>query len=67
MFDIKETYLRFLREDPEMTMPVAAIESLVFLLKQTQRKSSSVVNCPTPLTDHSINIIRADSGLTKCY
>ncbi|EDO16075.1 hypothetical protein Kpol_1016p16 [Vanderwaltozyma polyspora DSM 70294] len=32
-FNITETYLRFLQEDPELTMPVAAIEALVTLLK----------------------------------
>ncbi|CCD23542.1 translation initiation factor eIF2B subunit alpha NDAI_0B05090 [Naumovozyma dairenensis CBS 421] len=32
-FNITETYLKFLEEDPEMTMPIAAIEALVTLLK----------------------------------
>ena len=32
-FDITETYLKFLREDKEMTMPIAAIESLVSMLR----------------------------------
>ena len=32
-FNITETYLHFLQEDSEMTMPIAAIESLVTLLK----------------------------------
>ncbi|ODV96315.1 hypothetical protein PACTADRAFT_33489 [Pachysolen tannophilus NRRL Y-2460] len=40
-FDIKETYLNFLKEDPDMTMPVAAIESLVTLLKVKQPSTSS--------------------------
>lgn len=38
---MKETYFRFLREDPEMTMPVAAIESLVVLLSNTKPSTSS--------------------------
>ncbi|KAH7355189.1 translation initiation factor-like protein eif-2b subunit alpha [Rhexocercosporidium sp. MPI-PUGE-AT-0058] len=34
-FDIVETYNRLLREDPEITMPVAAIEALIELLVQS--------------------------------
>ncbi|KUJ16179.1 translation initiation factor-like protein eif-2b subunit alpha [Mollisia scopiformis] len=34
-FDIVETYHRILEDDPEITMPVAAIEALVELLAQT--------------------------------
>ncbi|KAL2070445.1 hypothetical protein VTL71DRAFT_13471 [Oculimacula yallundae] len=34
-FDIVETYNRFLYEDPEITMPVAAIEALIELLVQS--------------------------------
>ncbi|KAK9373473.1 uncharacterized protein V1513DRAFT_459651 [Lipomyces chichibuensis] len=40
-FDIVATYRRFLREDPDMTMPVAAIESLVVLLSQTEPTTAS--------------------------
>lgn len=40
-FDLKETYFKFLRDDPEMTMPVAAIESLVVLLSNTKPSTSS--------------------------
>lgn len=40
-FDIKETYFRFLSEDPEITMPVAAIEALVMMLKVKQPSTSS--------------------------
>lgn len=40
-FNIKETYLKFLQDDPDMTMPIAAIESLVVLLKITQPSTSS--------------------------
>lgn len=40
-FDITETYLRFLAEDQDMTMPMAAIESLVTMLKIKQPSTSS--------------------------
>ncbi|ODQ45479.1 hypothetical protein PICMEDRAFT_74238 [Pichia membranifaciens NRRL Y-2026] len=40
-FDIKQTYLKFLEDDPEMTMPVAAIESLLTMLKVKQPSTSS--------------------------
>ncbi|KAH3900664.1 probable Translation initiation factor eIF-2B subunit alpha [Saccharomycodes ludwigii] len=40
-FSITETYLNFLQEDSEMTMPIAAIESLVMLLKHTQPTTSA--------------------------
>lgn len=40
-FDIKRTYLNFLEEDNEMTMPIAAIESLVTLLKVKQPSTST--------------------------
>lgn len=40
-FDIKKTYLNFLEEDNEMTMPIAAIESLVTLLKVKQPSTST--------------------------
>lgn len=40
-FDIKETYLKFLADDPEMTMPIAAIEALLTLLKIQQPSTSS--------------------------
>lgn len=33
-FSITNAYLRFLEEDPEMTMPIAAIEALVTLLRE---------------------------------
>ncbi|ODQ66351.1 alpha subunit of the translation initiation factor eIF2B [Nadsonia fulvescens var. elongata DSM 6958] len=39
-FDIKATYLKFLEDDKEMTMPVAAIETLVTLLGITQPSTS---------------------------
>lgn len=40
-FNIKDTYLRFLEEDKEMTMPIAAIESLVTMLRIKQPSTSS--------------------------
>lgn len=39
--DIKETYLKYLREDPELTKPVAAIQTLLELLKEMQPNTSS--------------------------
>lgn len=40
-FDITKTYLQFLEDDSEMTMPIAAIESLVTLLKVKQPATST--------------------------
>lgn len=40
-FDIKEQYLRFLRDDPDITMPVAAIEALVQLLSESSTSTSA--------------------------
>ncbi|KAI5950132.1 GCN3 [Candida jiufengensis] len=40
-FDITSTYLRFLEDDKDMTMPIAAIESLVTMLRQNQPSTSS--------------------------
>ncbi|ODV89007.1 hypothetical protein CANCADRAFT_3647 [Tortispora caseinolytica NRRL Y-17796] len=40
-FDITTTYHKFLHDDPEITMPVAAIESLVTLLSLTRPQTSS--------------------------
>ncbi|CDR36317.1 CYFA0S01e00518g1_1 [Cyberlindnera fabianii] len=40
-FDIKKTYLQFLEDDAEMTMPIAAIESLVTLLRVKQPSTST--------------------------
>ncbi|KAK9470065.1 uncharacterized protein V1510DRAFT_424098 [Dipodascopsis tothii] len=40
-FDITATYLKFLRDDPDMTMPVAAIESLVVLMSRMQPSTAS--------------------------
>lgn len=40
-FDIKQAYLSFLQNDLDITMPVAAIESLVALVKHTQPSTSS--------------------------
>jgi translation initiation factor eIF-2B subunit alpha len=40
-FDIKKTYLKFLEEDLDMTMPIAAIESLVTMLRIEEPSTSS--------------------------
>lgn len=40
-FNITDSYLKFLEEDSEMTMPIAAIESLVTLLKVKNPKTSA--------------------------
>lgn len=40
-FDITEVYLKFLEDDQEMTMPIAAIESLVDMLKVKRPSTSS--------------------------
>ncbi|ODV84785.1 hypothetical protein CANARDRAFT_28924 [[Candida] arabinofermentans NRRL YB-2248] len=40
-FNITETYLKFLEDDPEITMPVAAIEALVTMLRIKQPSTSS--------------------------
>ncbi|KAI6713414.1 hypothetical protein JHW43_004016 [Diplocarpon mali] len=40
-FDIVETYNRFLHEDPEITMPVAAIEALIEFLVQSHAETIS--------------------------
>lgn len=44
-FNITETYLRFLEEDTEMTMPIAAIEALVTLLRiKTPETAAEMIN-----------------------
>lgn len=40
-FNITETYLKFLEEDSEMTMPIAAIESLVTMLRVKNPETSA--------------------------
>lgn len=40
-FDIKATYLQFLSEDADITMPLAAIEALLTLLKVEQPSTAS--------------------------
>ncbi|EPX73661.1 translation initiation factor eIF2B alpha subunit [Schizosaccharomyces octosporus yFS286] len=40
-FDIVKIYKKFLEDDPEITMPVAAIEALVQLLSRSQAKTIS--------------------------
>lgn len=48
-FDIKATYFKFLEEDPDITMPVAAIESLVALLSTTESMSDVNFFSKSPL------------------
>ncbi|ABN66974.2 translation initiation factor eIF-2B alpha subunit (GCN3) [Scheffersomyces stipitis CBS 6054] len=40
-FDITKTYLQFLEDDRDLTMPIAAIESLVTMLRVKQPSTSS--------------------------
>ncbi|GMM28870.1 translation initiation factor eIF2B subunit alpha [Martiniozyma asiatica (nom. inval.)] len=40
-FDIKQTYLQYLEDDPEITMPVAAIEALLTLVKVKEPSTAS--------------------------
>ncbi|KAJ6258992.1 hypothetical protein Dda_5887 [Drechslerella dactyloides] len=40
-FDIREAYLNYLRNDPELTMPVAAIKSLVDLVEKVEAQTTS--------------------------
>lgn len=40
-FDIKAAYLKFLEEDKDLTKPIAAIESLVTMLRVNEPKTSS--------------------------
>lgn len=54
-FDIKQTYLQFLRDDKEMTMPVAAIESLVTMLRVKQPGTSSEL----------INLVKSNTEILK--
>lgn len=54
-FDIKDTYLKFLEDDDEMTMPVAAIESLVTMLRVKQPSTSSEL----------INLVRSSIEILK--
>lgn len=41
LMDIKATYIRFLEEDSELTKPVAAIQTLVALLREVQPNTSA--------------------------
>ncbi|KAF3909781.1 hypothetical protein ABW21_db0200169 [Orbilia brochopaga] len=40
-FDIRTAYLNYLRNDPELTMPVAAIKSLVDLVEKIEAQTTS--------------------------
>ena len=54
-FNIKEVYLRFLEEDKDMTMPIAAIESLVTMLRKKQPSTSSEL----------INLVQSNTEILK--
>ncbi|KAI9883511.1 MAG: Late Golgi vesicles protein [Watsoniomyces obsoletus] len=54
-FDIVETYHRLLREDPDITMPVAAIESLVELLASS----------PTTTVSETLDLLATSTGYLK--
>lgn len=54
-FDITETYRKFLKDDEDMTMPVAAIESLVTMLRVKQPSTSSEL----------INLVRSNIEVLK--
>lgn len=55
VFDIKHTYLKFLEEDKEMTMPIAAIESLVTMLRIKEPSTSSEL----------INLVKSNTETLK--
>lgn len=54
-FDIKQTYLKFLEDDQDMTMPIAAIESLVTMLRVKQPSTSSEL----------INLVKSNTEILK--
>lgn len=54
-FNIKEVYLKFLEEDKDMTMPIAAIESLVTMLRKKQPSTSSEL----------INLVQSNTEILK--
>lgn len=57
-FSITETYLKFLEEDPEMTMPIAAIEAMVTLLRiKNPGTAAEVINSIKSAADELIQSI----------
>lgn len=54
-FNITEAYLKFLRDDSELTMPIAAIESLVTMLRVMQ---------PSTLSE-LINLVKSNTEVLK--
>ncbi|CUM64196.1 uncharacterized protein PRCAT00001790001 [Priceomyces carsonii] len=54
-FDIKEVYLKFLKDNEDMTMPIAAIESLVSMLRIKQPSTSSEL----------INLVKSNIEILK--
>lgn len=66
-FSITETYLKFLEEDPEMTMPIAAIEALVTLLRVENPKTAAemintIKSAASELTQSIPNSISLKAG-----
>lgn len=56
-FSIVDTYHRLLREDPELAMPIAAIESLILLLQQS--------NVTTVF--ETMDLLQAQAGYLKSH
>ncbi|KAG7664997.1 GCN3 [[Candida] subhashii] len=64
-FDITTTYLKFLEEDKDMTMPIAAIESLVSMLRiQKPSTSSELINLVSKNIDTLKNSIPNNISLS---
>lgn len=66
-FSITDTYLRFLEEDPDITMPIAAIEALVTLLRVKNPKTAAemintIKSAAKDLTDSIPNSISLRAG-----
>ncbi|SCW00178.1 LAFE_0B11166g1_1 [Lachancea fermentati] len=63
-FNITETYLKFLEEDAEMTMPIAAIESLVTMLRVKNPKTSAeMINTIKSATEELTNSVSNSMSL----
>ncbi|AMD19349.1 HBR448Wp [Eremothecium sinecaudum] len=64
-FNITETYLKFLEEDSEMTMPIAAIEALVMMLKvKNPSTSAEMINSVKSSTRELTTSIPSSISLT---
>nr|POE72143.1 translation initiation factor eif-2b subunit alpha [Quercus suber] len=70
-FDVVEAYHRVLKEDPDITMPVAAIEALILGLSKTTSSTVSetlhvVRNLTEELKQHIPNSISLSAGTDLC-